>query len=149
MEKIIWFGLGNCTDTLFVDVQGNTVTEFNESNLVSLSAVRETSFELDESFLLEFSSCVEVKAKLHEENLIASFYNNKPIYESLGKEMCIALDVALASGGCEAIVEGFYSLVAAHKKSGGQSNTVLIQRVIVDWSIPEPISCPNTKGKKS
>ena len=120
MEKIIWFGLGNCTDTMFVDLQGNPITEFKESNLVSLSAVSEASLELDDSFLLEFSSGVQVKAKLHEENLIASFYNNKSIYESLGKEMCIALDVALASSGCEAIVEGFYSLVAAHKKSGGQ-----------------------------
>ena len=79
MEKIIWFGLGNCTETMFVDLQGNPITEFKESNLVSLSAVSEASLELDDSFLLEFSSGVEVKAKLHEENLIPSFYNNKSI----------------------------------------------------------------------
>ena len=58
--------------------------------------------------------------------------------------MCISLDVALAASGCEAIVEGFYSLVTAHKKSGGQSNDILIQRAIVDWSIPDPITCPKT-----
>ena len=54
--------------------------------------------------------------------------------------MCIPL----AAGGCEAIVEGFYSVVSAHKKSGGQSNNVLVQRAIIDWTIPDPISCPNT-----
>ena len=33
--------------------------------------------------------------------------------------MCIALDVALAVGGCEAVVDGFYSLMKAHKRAGG------------------------------
>jgi hypothetical protein len=58
--------------------------------------------------------------------------------------MCVALDIALAAGGCEAIVEGFYSMVKAHTKSGGQSNNVLVQRAIVDWTIPDPLSCRNT-----
>ena len=58
--------------------------------------------------------------------------------------MCISLDVALAASGCEAIVEGFYSVVTAHKKSGGQGNDVLVERAIVDWSIPDPIICPKT-----
>jgi hypothetical protein len=114
--------------------------EIKESDLLSMSLLGEANLELDHSFLLEFTSGVKVEAKLHEENLIASFYNNECIYESLGKEMCIGLDVALASGGCEAIVEGFYSVVSAHKY-GGQSNSVLVQRAIVDWSIPDPISC--------
>ena len=141
IEKILWFGLGDCLDTMFVDQQGNPVKEFKESNLLSLTAVSGVS--LDQLFELEFASDVKVKAKLHEENVIASFYN-QIIYESLGKEMCIALDIALAAGGCEAIVEGFYSVVSAHKKSGGQSNNVLVQRAIIDWTIPDPISCPNT-----
>ena len=33
--------------------------------------------------------------------------------------------------------------MTACKKSGGQSN-ILIQRAIVDWSIPDPIICPKT-----
>ena len=41
--------------------------------------------------------------------------------------MCISLDIALAGSGCEAVVEGFYSVVGAHKESGGQSNIVLMQ----------------------
>ena len=58
--------------------------------------------------------------------------------------MCIALDVALAAGGCEAVVEGFYSLMKAHKRAGGQGNKILVKRAVVDWSIPDPLSCPNT-----
>ena len=84
---------------------------------------------------------------LHEENFFASFYNNQIVFESLGKELCISLDVALAGSGCEAVVEGFYSVVAAHKKNGGQGNTVLIERAVVDWCIPDPITCPETMKK--
>ena len=141
LEKIIWFGLGNRFD-LFVDMKGNFLPQFQDSHLLSMSAV--DSAMLDQIFNLKFASGVEVTAKLQEDNLIASFYNEKVIYECLGKEMCISLDVALAASGCEAIVEGFYSLVTAHKKSGDRSNDILIQRAIVDWSIPDPITCPKT-----
>ena len=58
--------------------------------------------------------------------------------------MCIFIDVALAGSGCEAVVEGFYSVVAAHKTSGGQSNKSLTERAIVDWCLPHPIRCPGT-----
>ncbi len=102
---------------------------------------------LDQWFSLKFASGVVVKAKLHEENFFASFYNNQIVFESLGKELCIAVDVALAGSGCEAIVEGFYSVVAAHKKNGGQGNTVLTERAVVDWCIPDPITCPETMKK--
>ena len=42
------------------------------------------------------------------------------------KKICIALDVALESSGCEAIVEGFCIFVNVHKKSGAQSNDILV-----------------------
>ena len=54
------------------------------------------------------------------------------------------MDVAVGSSGCEAIVEGFYILVNVHKKSGGQSNDILVQRALVDWTLPHSISCPKT-----
>jgi hypothetical protein len=104
LEKMVWFGLGSCFD-LFVDLKGNFVQEFKESNLISMSADGVES--LDQWFSLKFASGVVVKAKLHEENFFASFYNNQIVFKSLDKELCIALDVALAGSGCEAIVEGF------------------------------------------
>ena len=95
---------------------------------------------------MKFSSGVILKARVLEENVVSLFYNNLCIY-SLGKEMCIGLDIALAAGGCEAIVEGFYSVIAAHKMSGGQGNNVLVQRATVDWCIPNPISCPKAMAE--
>ena len=83
IEKILWFGLGDCLDTMFVDQQGNPVKELKESNLLPLTAISDVS--LDQLFQLEFASDVKVKAKLCEENVVASFYNNQIIYESLGK----------------------------------------------------------------
>ena len=42
----------------------------------------------------------------------------------------------------EVVVEGFYSVVGAHKKSGGQSNKSLTERAIGDWCLPHPVRCP-------
>ena len=104
---------------------------------------------MDAWFSIGFDSGVVVQARLCEESLVAAFYTNTSIYESAGPEMCIALDVALAAGGCEAVVEGFYSLMKAHKRAGGQGNEILVKRVVVDWSIPDPLSCPNTCKKSA
>ena len=142
LQKILWEKLGNCTDTMFSDRDGKSVLEFKQSHLTALSIVKEDS--LDKWFELGFASGAVVKARLCEENIISAIYNNKLIFESIGKEFCIALDVALAAGGCEAVVEGFYSVIKAHKMDGGQSNDVLTQRAIVDWSLPNPLSCPRT-----
>ena len=58
---------------------------------------------------------------------ITSFILRKrKIYAHIGKELCIAFDVELGSSRCEAIVEGLYILVNVNKKSGGQSNDILV-----------------------
>jgi hypothetical protein len=101
LEKMVWLNLGNTTHKIFVDTNGNAIEEFGRSNLVSLTALAET--ELDQNFEVQFSSGVNINARVNEEGLISLFYNNSCVFESLGTEMCIALDVALASGGCEAV----------------------------------------------
>ncbi len=98
---------------------------------------------LDQWFSRTFSSGTTIKAHINEEFVFATIYVNEDVIKSFGKEMCIALDVALAVSGCEAVVEGFYSFVSAHKKSGGQSNEVLVHQSVVDWSLPQPASCPH------
>ena len=54
-------------------------------------------------------------------------------YKRFGQEVCNAIDVALGASGCEAIAEGFYSVVGLHFKNGGQLNDNLVKRAIVDW----------------
>ena len=89
-------------------------------------------------------SLVEVNLRFFEWELLALFHQNKSIYTDIGKESCIALDVALESSGWEAFVEGFYILVNVHEKPGGQSNDILVQNALVDWTLPHSISCPKT-----
>ena len=69
---------------------------------------------------------------------------NGEVVDSLGQEMCVTIDIALAGSSCEVIVESFYSVVSSQKMGGGQLNEVLVHRSIVDWCIPHPISSPNT-----
>ena len=86
-------------------------------------------------------------AYLDEEFTTSMLYCNADIFNCLGQDACIVLDVALACSGCEAIVEGFYSVIKAHAKSGGQSNKVLVERAVVDWALPHPLACPSTIAK--
>jgi hypothetical protein len=74
-------------------MKGNPSWSSKQSNLTALSAIDEDS--LDKWFELCFTAA---------DHVIAAFYNNVCIYGSLGKELCIALDIALAAGGCEAVV---------------------------------------------
>ena len=140
--NIVWHGLGGCAYEIFRHEDGEKIEEFQVSQLKKISVVQDCS--IDKWFWLEFFSGTEVKGRICEVSLVESFYNNDVISESLGQEMCIALDVALASGSCEAVVEGFYSVVKAHKQYGGQSNDVLMHRAVVDWCIPQPITCKET-----
>jgi hypothetical protein len=142
LMEMMWQGLGNCASRMFLDKDNNPVTAFDKEQLTSARICNLPM--LDQWFSLTFSSGTTIKARIDEEFLFAAIYVNEDVVKSLGKEMCIALDVALAVSGCKAVVEGFYSIVSAHKKSGGQSNGVLVHRSIVDWSLPQPASCPHT-----
>jgi hypothetical protein len=74
LEKMVWLNLGNTTHKIFVDTNGNAIEEFGRSNLVSLTALAET--ELDQNFEVQFSSGVNINARVNEEGLISLFYNN-------------------------------------------------------------------------
>eukprot|EP00794_Sanderia_malayensis_P003887 gene3887-4431_t len=117
---MMWHGLGNCASRMFVDNDNEPITAFEKHQLISASISDLPS--IDQWFLLKFSSGQIVKARINEEFVFTSMYENEDVVNSLGKEFCIALDVALAVSGCEAIVEGFYILVSAHKKSGGDDS---------------------------
>ena len=140
LKKVVWENLGGETHEIFKTEKGSNVENFKSTQLTGLAVIQKEIFKT--FFQLQFSSGETIEAYLDEESLIKLFYTNKEIYESLGKECCVALDIALATSGCEAIVEGFYSVVKAHAKQGPQSNKVLMERAVVDWALPNPMACP-------
>lgn len=95
-------------------------------------------------FMLKLLSGKSVVAYLDEEFTTSMLYCDAEIFNCLGQDARIVLDVALAPSGCEAIVEGFYSAIKPHAKSGGQSNNVLMERAVVDWALPHQFACPQT-----
>ena len=76
---------------------------------------------------------------INEDFVISQFYTNEDLYENVGKEMCIALYVALGRAGCKAVVKAFYRLVKHHMKNGRQLNASLIQCAVVDWCMKNRI----------
>ena len=91
---------------------------------------------------VSFSDGSEFEGHLAEEKIYSYFYVHESLYRAAGNELCIALDFALGASGCEAVVEGFYSVVKIQKHAGGQSNEVLMERSVVDWVLPHPIASP-------
>jgi len=130
------------TKDLFTTPKGEKLKNVSQSQLVEIKPSKER--DLTQLFTLTFENGISEEAIVAESKFAELLYTNEAVYTSFGKEVCIALDVALGSGGCEAIVEGFYSLVKTHKKNGRQKNKTLTQRAIVDWCLPLPISCPDT-----
>lgn len=60
--------------------------------------------------------------------LFRSFYVDDVISKMIGVEMSIAIDIALALGSTESIVESLYSVMKAQSMDGGQSNSTLALR---------------------
>ena len=58
--------------------------------------------------------------------------------------MAVTLDVAvaLAKGGPETIVESLYSVMGSQHMDGGQSNSTLVHRTKVDWSVLSVVAVP-------
>ena len=111
--------------------------------LESLSILPDTNIQLDTVFIATFASGEnrkEYQLQLNEEAVYASIYNDENVYSELGKEICLAIDIALAKGGPESIVESFYSVMKCHNKSGPQNNETLLPRTKLDWCLPSVLN---------
>ena len=150
-----WFYVtsNGCSSILFseistafspVDSKGDEIDQLKSGYVVSIIPIKEAKFMLDDFFCPILDDGSKFTVKFLEWKLAALFYENDSIYTNIGKEFCIALDVALGSRGCEASVEGFYIPHNVHKKPGGQSNNILFQRALVDWTLPHSVSCLKT-----
>ena len=67
-------------------------------------------------------------AELNETEVYRSIYTDEHLFTAIGIEGCVSIDIALAKGGTEAVVESYYSVMNSQKKSGGQQNETLALR---------------------
>ncbi len=74
--------------------------------------------------------------KLNEDGVYKSLYTDEAVYSICGKEVCLVIDIALAKGGPESIVESYYSTMKSQQQPGGQSNETLSLRTKLDWCLP-------------
>ena len=70
-------------------------------------------------------------ASLNEDAVYKSIFTDRMLYEAIGMEACICVDIALAKGGTEAVVESYYSVMASNKMPGGQNNETLTLRLVL------------------
>ena len=71
---------------------------------------------------------VIVVAELNEIEVYRSIYTDEHLFNAIGIEGCVTIDIALAKGGIEAVVESCYSVMISQKMSGGQQNETLALR---------------------
>ena len=135
----------NLASQMFSTEDREFVDEFTQSQLIEIRQMEKNT--LSKWSLLMFSLGKSIAACLDEEFTTSMMYCNVEVLNTLGQDACIVLDVTLACCGCEAIVEGFYSVINAHAKSGGQCNKSLIERGVVDWALPHPLVSPSTITK--
>ena len=67
-------------------------------------------------------------AELNETEVYRSIYTDEHLFTTIGIEGCVSIDIALAKGGTEAMVESYYSVMNSQKKSGGQQSETLALR---------------------
>ena len=92
---------------------------------------------LDDQFSMTFSgSDKKYQVEIDESAIIRSIYTDEDVFNMLGKELCLIIDIALVKGGPEAVVESYYSVVKSQQQPGGQSNQNLSLRAKLDWCLP-------------
>eukprot|EP00112_Aurelia_sp_Birch-Aquarium-sp1_P015931 Seg357.1 transcript_id=Seg357.1/GoldUCD/mRNA.D3Y31 product="hypothetical protein" protein_id=Seg357.1/GoldUCD/D3Y31 len=100
-------------------------------------SMSENKESLDLKFIMKFSGDERMyEVLVNEKAIMQSFYTDADVYEELGREICLIIDIALAKGGPESVVESFYSVVKCQQKHGGQLNENLSLRAKLDWSLP-------------
>lgn len=101
--------------------------EKSHGPLKKICEIPTVTFSPQKTYRLEFSNKIEIKT-LNEKELYKSIYTDEALYDSIGAEGCIAMDIAMAKGGTEAIAESYYSVMASQQQSGPQENDTLALR---------------------
>lgn len=122
-----WFSV---VDAATGKITGSLDSRKKLGALTSLSIVDKifpSAYHLCNLYEMKFESATVITI-VDEAMVYESMYTNSEVYNRIGKEMCIVIDIALAKGGTESIVESFYSSMASQAMQGGQSNEALALR---------------------
>ena len=96
----------------------------------------DNSVGIRQIFTLTLLNGEQVKAVLDESKLIKIMFTVESIYSKLGPEFMLSLDIAIASGGSEAIAKNFYGMMDAQRQRCHQSNEIMELRTKIDWLVP-------------
>ena len=80
-----------------------------------VSLEKDKSTGIRQNFILTLNG-KETKAVLDESKLIEVLYTVESIYTKLGPEFMLSVDIAISSGGSEAIAESFYAIMDAQRQ---------------------------------
>eukprot|EP00794_Sanderia_malayensis_P006285 gene6284-7008_t len=119
-------------------MEGSVVEKINRVEAFERSTEDGAEFFLSNTYTIK-AKCGTFKVLVYEENILKNIYTSKEVYDALGLEMCICIDISQAKGGTEAIVESFYSSMKAQSMYGGQDTNTLAMRTKLEWSIPPVI----------
>ena len=141
--EVIWRNLGNCRSVWFPPMSSPVGTVVKHGDSLSAFSVKSCPNDIDDFCLFQYENgCVT--ARFDEKAAFCSMYTNEEIYNRLGQEMCVVLDVALAMSGSEAVVESYYSVMGSQTKAGGQDSDTLVGRTNLDWCFPKSTHCEET-----
>ena len=96
----------------------------------------DNSVGIRQIFTLTLLNGEKDKGVLDESKLIKIMFTVESIYSKLGPEFMLSLDIAIASGGSEAIAESFYGMMDAQRQRCHQSNEIMELRTKIDWLVP-------------
>ena len=95
----------------------------------------------DLRFIAVFAASGTTVVEWSETNFYRLFFTEREIYSAAGVAAATSVDISLASGGPEAIVESFYGVMDSQRQTGGMDNRTLSQRTKLDWVLPDITQC--------
>ena len=137
--EVIFFDIGNCRSTWFPP----TNALIKHGGILEDFSIKISPYDIDDFCYFKYSDII-VTTRFDEIAAFSSMFTNEEIYDRIGREMCIAVDIAMAMSGSEAVVESYYSVMKTQTMPGGQLNDTLVQRTNIDWCFPKANQCEET-----
>ena len=139
IKEAVKVGIWNTICSQWFMLKDDISLNVQDLKLVSFLPVE--SEEMESHFNMKFEDGREFVVRLHEQNFYRSFYADPEIYTIAKPPSCVILDIILAKGGPEAIVESYYATMRSQQQVGGQLNETLTRRTKLIWCLPSLKLC--------